>query len=226
MKSRLTGERWVVSDEKRALDIVMASSLLPIATTIGVAALGLSRVIDGEGALFRQERLGQNRKTLIVNKVRTMKDASANADGSIRKEVTRLGRVLRPLAIDEIPQLANVLEGSMSMVGPRVITENAMAEVQQATDRNLYDEWLEAYYASRPGGFSSNFIEHRLHGNSHAEQSLIQRAQLDIEDFKNASLQYDLGIMKKAVGVGLALLLNRGEQIYSPDWEKIHKEQK
>ena len=114
------GERLL----KRSIDIVVSSAalllLLPALLMVGL----LIRVESAGPALFRQTRLGCNNVPFTVLKFRTMRRGSAAADGSIQAcrndaRVTRLGSLLRKTSIDELPQLLNVLSGSMSLVGPR-----------------------------------------------------------------------------------------------------------
>jgi lipopolysaccharide/colanic/teichoic acid biosynthesis glycosyltransferase len=97
---------------KRMLDVTGAGvGLLLAAPVLGLATL-MIRLCDGPPVLFRQPRLGRQRKSFSIIKLRTM------APG----RVTRLGGLLRELGIDELPQLVNVLRGEMSLVGPRPLT--------------------------------------------------------------------------------------------------------
>jgi lipopolysaccharide/colanic/teichoic acid biosynthesis glycosyltransferase len=108
---------------KRAIDIVIAAvALVLLAPSLALAAIIIK--LDSPGpALFRQERVGRNFRRFSICKFRTMvADAPATgpavtAAGDPR--VTRAGRFLRRLKLDELPQLWNVLRGDMSLVGPR-----------------------------------------------------------------------------------------------------------
>lgn len=201
MKTHLTGERWVTSNQKRTLDMLAAAALLPVAVPVGAVALGLSGVTEGFNPIFRQTRLGKNGQPFRLTKVKTMTNLQ---DGPQR--ITRVGSVLRPIAIDETPQLINILGGQMSLVGPRAAQEIIFDGMQGALDRNTYDEWLDAYCTSRPGGLSSFGIYHRSHVPA-GEDFWTSRAQMDIQDFKNASLANDLRMIKKALAMGLHLVL-------------------
>jgi lipopolysaccharide/colanic/teichoic acid biosynthesis glycosyltransferase len=119
---------------KRVMDLVLAATaVLFLAPVFALIALVIR--LDSRGAvLFRQERVGFNRRRFSALKFRTMVDgadlqqealeALNEAQGpvfKIRKDprVTRVGRWLRRLSLDELPQLFNVLRGDMSLVGPR-----------------------------------------------------------------------------------------------------------
>jgi lipopolysaccharide/colanic/teichoic acid biosynthesis glycosyltransferase len=106
---------------KRALDVGLAGvALLATAPVLGAAALAV-RTTMGAPVLFRQRRPGKDGKPFEIYKLRTMLDA-VDQTGRPRPDgerLTRLGRFLRASSIDELPELFNVLEGTMSLVGPR-----------------------------------------------------------------------------------------------------------
>ena len=110
-------------DAKRALDLVVSVSLLVLLLPL-IALLTLVVAADSHGpVLFCQRRTGLNGKTFGILKFRSMhvlEDGEAviqAAKGDAR--VTRVGRILRKLSLDELPQLFNVMAGEMSLVGPR-----------------------------------------------------------------------------------------------------------
>lgn len=106
---------------KRFLDtalIVLASPFVVVA--IGASALAV-RVSMGTPVFFVQQRIGLGEQRFRVLKFRTMSSARDN-DGELlpdRSRITRTGRILRKLSLDELPQLINVLRGEMALVGPR-----------------------------------------------------------------------------------------------------------
>jgi lipopolysaccharide/colanic/teichoic acid biosynthesis glycosyltransferase len=112
---------------KRLTDLGSAVVLL-LLLCVPMAAIALAiRLIDRESALFRQLRVGRNGQVFLMNKFRTMSDTRHDTDhaharlvtGDSAQRVTRLGRMLRRYRLDELPQLFNVLGGSMSLIGPR-----------------------------------------------------------------------------------------------------------
>jgi lipopolysaccharide/colanic/teichoic acid biosynthesis glycosyltransferase len=108
----------------RALDVAAAGLGLAVASpALALAALAIK--LEGGGAvLYRQRRVGLNGEEFELLKLRTM-DVGAEQKGAgfaVDKEdprITRVGRMLRRLSIDEVPQLWNVVRGEMSLVGPR-----------------------------------------------------------------------------------------------------------
>lgn len=119
---------------KRAIDLVVASTLLMLTSPLlALAALGI-KLQDSGPVLFRQHRIGRYGIPFVLYKLRTMREGAESEttdlmqfnvrDGPLTKfspdpRVTRFGRVLRATSIDELPQLWNVLNGTMSLVGPR-----------------------------------------------------------------------------------------------------------
>ncbi len=116
-------ERPMFESAKRALDIaISAIALMFVSPVLAVAALAIEMSSPGP-ALFRQRRVGLNGRQFDMYKFRTMhvespKYAQSPIHGSDPR-ITGVGRVLRHLCIDELPQLVNVLRGEMSLVGPR-----------------------------------------------------------------------------------------------------------
>ena len=108
---------------KRTVDLVFSLSFLILACPILLVVGLLVKLDSGGGALFRQERIGENGEPFRMYKFRTMYSHAARYDYSPREatdpRITRLGKWLRRTSLDELPQLLNVLKGNMSLVGPR-----------------------------------------------------------------------------------------------------------
>ena len=109
---------------KRLFDVILSvTALVALAPVIAIAALAM-KVTSGGPVLFRQRRVGWHGKEFTLLKLRTMiLDAEKNTGPILSsptdERVTRVGRALRRLKIDEFPQFVNVLRGDMSIVGPR-----------------------------------------------------------------------------------------------------------
>jgi exopolysaccharide biosynthesis polyprenyl glycosylphosphotransferase len=130
---RLGRERTAMPG-KRALDLVVTSGLILALSPLMLATAVAIKLSDGGPILYRQRRVGRGGRTFEMLKFRSMVVGAADqivdlsdsnaADGLLFKlhddpRVTRVGRVIRRFAIDELPQLLNVLKGDMSLVGPR-----------------------------------------------------------------------------------------------------------
>jgi len=108
----------------RALDVAAAGVGLALASpALAVAALAI-KLDDGGPVFYRQRRVGLNGKEFELLKLRTMEVGAEHKGAGFAvnegdPRITRVGRLLRRLSIDEIPQLWNVVRGDMSLVGPR-----------------------------------------------------------------------------------------------------------
>ena len=120
--SRLTGANSVA---KRAVDVVVSAiALVILAIPLLLIAILIKATSPAGPVIFRQERIGMHGRPFIVLKFRTMTpDAEAETGPKVAERgdprVTSLGRAMRKLSVDELPQLWNVLRGDMSIVGPR-----------------------------------------------------------------------------------------------------------
>jgi lipopolysaccharide/colanic/teichoic acid biosynthesis glycosyltransferase len=149
-RARLHLVSWVVRNKivhslKRGLDLSVGAVALA-ATAPLMVATALAIRLDSPGPIFfRQERVGKGGESFFCYKFRSMYiDAEERkaalmvqneADGPVFKmkndpRVTRVGRVIRKLSIDELPQLLNVLEGNMSLVGPRPAVPGEVAKYE------------------------------------------------------------------------------------------------
>lgn len=114
---------WSTSPQKRAFDLIVSAAVLFASFPIGLVVSALVKLSSAGPAFFRQQRVGCGGKLFTVYKFRTMfADARRNGpsltrDGDLR--LTSVGKFLRKLKLDEIPQFYNVLRGDMSIVGPR-----------------------------------------------------------------------------------------------------------
>ncbi len=106
---------------KRALDVIAASMGLVILSPLILLIAILVRILLGAPVIFRQKRPGYKEKPFDLYKFRTMTNAR-DGEGQLlldQARLTRFGRLLRALSLDELPELFNILRGEMSFVGPR-----------------------------------------------------------------------------------------------------------
>lgn len=106
---------------KRAVDVIGSGLGLAVGMPFLLLGMGIVRLTMGSPVLFRQRRPGLLGKPFVLYKLRTMGDARDSKGEFLpdNARLTAVGRVLRKLSIDELPQLWNVLRGDMSLVGPR-----------------------------------------------------------------------------------------------------------
>jgi undecaprenyl phosphate N,N'-diacetylbacillosamine 1-phosphate transferase len=173
---------------KRVLDLAIALSTSLVLLPFFLLAAILVRIGSPGPLFFRQERLGQNGKLFILYKFRTMTHKHRVADREILftdPEVTKTGRLLRRLKIDELPQLLNVLKGDMSIVGPRPGLPRQVGEKGFSTLRLVL----------RPG--LSGWAQ--VNGNIHL--SWQERYRYDEDYIERVSLLFDLFIVCKTLAV-------------------------
>jgi FlaA1/EpsC-like NDP-sugar epimerase/dTDP-4-amino-4,6-dideoxygalactose transaminase/lipopolysaccharide/colanic/teichoic acid biosynthesis glycosyltransferase len=173
---------------KRAVDVVVSAAGLLLGLPVLVLVAGLVRVNMGSPVLFRQCRLGRHAQSFRLVKFRTMTD-ERHADGRLlpdHERLTRLGRVLRTLSLDELPQLWNVLRGEMSLVGPRPLPVTYIHRYMPAEHRR---------HALRPG--LTGWAQVNGRNNLDWEQRLAQ----DVWYVEHRSWWLDLRIALRTVVV-------------------------
>ena len=106
---------------KRLFDILCALGGLIILSPVFIICAILIRTKLGSPMFFRQRRIGKDNKEFEMIKFRTMKDAFDKNGNALPddKRMTKLGKTLRSLSLDELPELINILKGDMSLIGPR-----------------------------------------------------------------------------------------------------------
>jgi lipopolysaccharide/colanic/teichoic acid biosynthesis glycosyltransferase len=111
---------WI---NKRIFDIILCLLLLPLLFLIGITLLFFNLFFNQGRLFFIQKRMGKNCEFFFAIKFRTMKnikEITRKYDDPIEtNRITPLGKVLRKMRIDELPQILNVLKGDMSLIGPR-----------------------------------------------------------------------------------------------------------
>ncbi|MBS0392172.1 MAG: TIGR03013 family PEP-CTERM/XrtA system glycosyltransferase [Comamonadaceae bacterium] len=196
---------FVRSLVKRLLDVVGSAVLLLLAAPIMLLTAILIFIESGRPIFYRQERVGLNGGVFNVIKFRSMRQ-DAEKDGTPRwagagdTRVTRVGKIIRKMRIDELPQLFCVLKGDMSLVGPR-------------PERPYFVERLTQdipYYALRHGikpGLTG-WAQVRYHYGASIKDA-EQKLQYDLYYVKNHSWLLDLIILFETVGV---VLTGKGAQ--------------
>lgn len=181
---------------KRLLDLLLALLLLPLALPV-LAVCALAIKLDSKGPVFFvQERLGQRGVPFRLYKLRTMVvEAEAAGPQWCRDHdprITRVGRVLRRLRLDELPQIFNVLKNDMSFVGPRPIRAHFTELLAQEIP------FYRLRLLAKPG-LSGWAQVHSGHANTVAAHALM--LQYDLFYLLNRSLLLDLLVILKTIKV-------------------------
>jgi len=183
---------------KRLTDITLSSVALVVLAPVMIAIAVLIRATSRGPVIFRQRRYGLDGEQIIVYKFRTM---TVTEDGpqvpqATRQDprITRIGRLLRRTSLDELPQLVNVLQGTMSLVGPR---PHAVAH------NEMFRKVISGYmvrHKVRPGitGWAQ---VHGLRGETDTVEKMERRVHYDLDYLQNWSLGLDLRILARTVRV-------------------------
>lgn len=190
--------------QKRILDLTVALSLMILFLPIWFLVPILIYLDSGWPVIFRHRRVGKDGRDFYLYKFRSMVH---NADEILHKQdkkllekfknsdwklendprITRLGKALRSLTIDEFPQLFNVLRGEMSMVGPRAYVRK---ELEEQAERYPETKALIAKITSVKPGISGPW---QTSGRN--EVPFVQRAKMDAEYASKQSITNDLWIL-------------------------------
>lgn len=191
---------------KRAMDLVLGSAGLLVAVPVmGAIALAMRLSGDDGPFLYRAPRIGEGGRVITVLKIRTMREgvtgSRLTSTGDAR--ITRIGRLLRRVRIDELPQLVNVVRGEMSLVGPR--PEDPMFV-------DFSDPLHRKVFTARPGITGLAQLEFhdeaRLLAGDDSERRyrevvLPAKLQLDARYLDERTTLLDLKILARTVGAVL-----------------------
>lgn len=181
---------------KRSLDLVISLLVLPVVLPV-FAIIAVAIKIDSPGPVFfRQPRVGQANRIFLIWKFRTMRVETSDMGGHNHtlpgdERITRVGRILRSTSLDEMPQLLNVFQGSMSLVGPRPHPVSVQAEGM------LFWEVDPRYWhrhAIKPG--MTGLAQIRGHrGTTLHRNDVLKRLNSDLEYLVDWTLWRDMVIL-------------------------------
>jgi lipopolysaccharide/colanic/teichoic acid biosynthesis glycosyltransferase len=171
----------------RVLDVLIAGVALLVMSPVLLAAIVAIRIESSGTPIYRQRRVGKDGKPFELLKLRTMVSGAEYLGAGLAvnegdPRITRVGGVLRRFSLDELPNLINVLQGDMAIVGPRPTIQ---AQVDQYTERQR--RRLEV----KPG------ITGWAQVNGRASLPWHERIELDVWYVDNRSLWLDLRILAK-----------------------------
>jgi lipopolysaccharide/colanic/teichoic acid biosynthesis glycosyltransferase len=176
---------------RRAIDIVVAATVLVVASPILFVAAAAIRLTSRGPVIYRQRRVGLRGAEFDVLKLRTMVDGAEHRGAGLfidagDPRITAVGNLLRRTSLDELPNLWNVLRGEMSLIGPRPTLPFQVAEY---TDRQ------RGRLAIKPG------ITGWAQVNGRASLPWAERIELDLDYIARRSLALDLRILARTVRV-------------------------
>lgn len=181
---------------KTISDKLIASVALLVTSPIMLLIAAAIKLESRGPVLFKQSRYGFNNELIKVYKFRSMYADNCDADAVklVSKgdpRVTRIGRLIRKASLDELPQLFNVLQGGLSLVGPRPHATQAKA------DNALYQEAVEGYYARHrvKPGITGWAQVNGWRGETDTVEKIQRRVEHDLFYIENWSLLLDLYIL-------------------------------
>jgi len=183
---------------KRALDVLISLLLLIPAAPIMLLTAIIVRLESPGPVIYKQDRVGLFEKEFTVYKFRSMR-ADAEKNGAVwasahDARVTKFGKFIRKVRIDELPQIWNILKGDMSFIGPR---PERMAFVRQLKDTIPY---YSLRHTVKPGltGWAQVCYPYGA-----SEEDARRKLEYDLYYIKNMSILLDINIVFKTVGVVL-----------------------
>ncbi len=182
---------------KRAVDLVVALGVLILTAPLSLLVAVLTKLEDGGPVLFRQVRVGEHGVPFTLRKFRSMRVDAEVGTGPVWAEaddprVTRIGRWIRLLRIDEIPQTWNVLRGEMSFVGPRPERPEFVATLRSAIP------FYEQRHTVRPGITGWAQVNFPYAATIDAAR---QKLEYDLYYLQHLSVITDLAIMARTIKI-------------------------
>lgn len=171
---------------KRSIDIIVSlMGLLALSWLLFILWI-IVRITHGKPVIFKQQRPGYHEKIFCLYKFRTMTNEKSE-DGELLPDgmrLTKTGKVMRSMSLDELPQLWNILKGDMSIIGPRPLLVSYLDKYTVEQHRR---------HEVRPGLFGLAAV------NGRNAQSWESKFQYDIQYVDNASFKMDMYIFFKCI---------------------------
>ncbi len=184
---------------KRSIDLAFSAALAAVTFPAMLLTALAILLEDGRPVLYRQERVGENGRTFVLSKFRSMcKDAEKSGTPmwatSDDDRVTRVGRVIRTTRLDELPQLWNVIRGDMSFVGPRPERPFFVDELSRVIP------FYQQRHAVKPGLTGWAQVKYRYGASL---EDAMEKLRYDLYYIKHLSVIFDLTIVFDTVKVVL-----------------------
>ena len=189
---------------KRACDLTLSLLGLILVSPILLTAMLLVKLTSPGPVFFKQARTGRNGRDFWPRKLRTMRGGRTPDPNELvpldHPEITAVGRLLRRLKIDELPQIINVVKGDMALIGPRPTLPEQTRE---------YDAFKRQRLLVRPG------LTGLAQVNGNAAISWDERIKYDVHYVRNHGLLMDIGILCKTL-----LIILCGEERFARPFDQ------
>lgn len=187
---------------KRSFDIVSAAAALILLSPVFFIIAIIIKQEDGGPVIYRQSRIGQNGKPILVYKFRSMRVGAENVEEMLTPEqlkryrqeykldedprITRCGGKLRKTSLDELPQLVNIIKGEMSVIGPRPVLEDELLH---------YGQNRRKFLSIKPGltGYWQAYARNTVTYESG------ERQRMEMYYIENAGVLLDIRILFKTI---------------------------
>ena len=176
---------------KNFLDYIIALAILIISSPLNMIIIICIYILDGKPIFFRQKRSGIDCRPFSIIKYRTMlcNNYSDNSSFTDEKRITRFGNFLRSTSLDELPNLINVLQGNMSIIGPRPLPIEY---------NNLYNNFQIKRHKVKPGITGLAQVKGRN------LLSWDEKFKLDVKYVESISFLLDISIILQSISIILS----------------------
>lgn len=183
---------------KRIFDFFISLTLILLLSPILIIITIIIRLDSSGPAIYKQDRLGKDGKIFTTYKFRTMYDNSSIGNLQAPKKgdprVTRIGKYLRKVSLDELPQLFNVLNNTMSLIGPRAVPEKEITLrltkliKENPSEEEKYKQYMRKRKTVKPG------ITGMAQAYGRSSLTTLEATELDVYYVDNFSVFLDLKI--------------------------------
>ena len=198
---------YLESDRKRRMDLRFVAAYVGPAAVV-MAGTGIAIKLDDGGPVVIQtpRTMAYREASFNQSKIRTLSVGTENDDSDVRaddKRITRVGKGIRRLGIDEFPQLISIAKGEMSAVGPRPLHPDELDKiVDTAPDRRVADDWLVARQYAKPGLTGPSQLYVHKYGGQDFYDMLSE-----IDYVLNADVELDHEILRETMRLPFDLMM-------------------
>lgn len=195
------GLEYITGPAKRRFDKYGAISLIGLLSPV-MAGTAVTAGIDSRTLtpVLRQTRAGQHGDDFDVFKFQTLREdrltPGIQTFGTFDPRASRLGLLMRRYGIDELPQLANVVKGDMSLVGIRPLIRTDLNRLQDYAP-DLFDDWYDAYNATKPGLTGPGQLHRHHFKNGQTSAVYRESMRIDLDYIAGASLRGDVAVLAR-----------------------------